>query len=409
MMDCIRRRPVIFLQNIEKMRRLLGPVAFHTPLAPSPHLGNLVGAEVFLKLENLQRTGSFKIRGAYARLHRLAQERPGAGVVAASAGNHAQGVAVSARLLGLKAVIFMPVGVSLSKREATVASGAEIRLKGESVAECLEAARALTPELTLIHPYDDEQVILGQASLGLEILEDLPQVQAVVVPVGGGGLIGGVAAAIKAKAPSVRVVGVEPSLAASAAAALREGRPVTVATEPTLADGACISRVGELTLPLIQRYVDDMVQVAEEHIAQAMLLLLERRRIVVEGAGALGLAAFLAEAVPALRGKRVVLLISGGNVDSNLLGRIIDQGLVRSGRIYRFSVVLPDRPGALAGLLTQVAAAQANVLHISHDRLAKGLPPRQSRVSLEIETRGFAHAQEVAAGLETKGYPVQPE
>lgn len=400
---------MITLKAIEHTRRILGSVAFHTPLAPSPHLGNLVGAEVFLKLENLQRTGSFKIRGAYARLHRLAQEHPGAGVVAASAGNHAQGVAVSARLLGLRATIFMPLGVSLSKREATAASGAQVRLKGDSVAECLEAAQELTPELTLIHPYDDEEVILGQASLGLEILEDLPDVQAVVVPVGGGGLIGGVAAAIKAKAPQVRVVGVEPSLAPSATAALQQGRPVTVATQPTLADGACISRVGELTLPLIQRYVDEIVRVEEDHIAQAMLLLLERRRIVAEGAGALGLAAFLARALPGLQGQRVVLLVSGGNVDSNLLGRIIDQGLVRSGRIFRFSVVLPDRPGALAGLLAQVAAAQANVLHISHDRLAKGLPPRQSRVSLEIETRGFEHAQEVAAGLETKGYPIQPE
>lgn len=397
------------LTAIENTRRLLRQAVFQTPLAPSPNLSKIVGAELWLKLENLQRTGSFKIRGAYAKLHRLAQEHPGAGVVAASAGNHAQGVAVSAARLGLEATIFMPNGVSLSKREATVARGARVILVGDSVAEGLAAAREQTPELTLIHPYDDEEVILGQASLGLEIVEQLPEVDAVLVPVGGGGLIGGVAAAIKARAPRVQVIGVEPLRAACARAALLEGRPVTVETQPTLADGTRVNRLGELTFPLIEKYVDQMVQVSEDHISQAMLLLLERRRIVAEGAGALGLAAFLADEVPHLAGKKVVLLVSGGNLDSNLLGRIIDQGLARSGRIFRFSVVLPDWPGALAELLNQVAVAQANVLHIAHDRLGKDLPPHQTRVRLEIETRGFAHADELAQLLGESGYDIEPQ
>ncbi len=396
------------LAAIEKTRQLLEPVVFETPLAPSPNLSKLVGADLWLKLENLQRTGSFKIRGAYAKLARLAATRPGAGVVAASAGNHAQGVAVSAAKLGLKATIFMPHGVSLSKREATAASGAQVILLGDSVAQGLEAAREQTPELTLIHPYDDEEIILGQASLGLEVLEQSPGMEALLVPVGGGGLIAGVAAAVKAKAPQVQVIGVEPQRAACAGAALLEGQPVSVETQPTLADGTRISRLGELTYPLIEKYVDQVVQVSEDHISQAMLLLLERRRIVAEGAGALGLAAFLADEVPQLAGKKVVLLISGGNVDSNLLGRIIDQGLVRSGRIFRFWVVLPDVPGALAGLLGEVAGAQANVLHISHDRLGKDLPPHQTRVRLEIETRGFAHAEELAAWLGESGYAIEP-
>jgi threonine dehydratase len=399
---------LIDLAAMEQTRRVLAPMVFHTPLVPSPHLSKLVGAEVWLKLENLQRTGSFKIRGAYARMHRLAQESPGAGVVAASAGNHAQGVAVSARMLGLEAVIYMPRGVSLAKREATAASGAEVRLVGESVADCLAAARRETPDLTLIHPYDDPEVILGQASIGLEILEDLPGVEAVVVPVGGGGLIGGVAAAIKSLAPAVLVMGVEPSRAASATAALAQGRPVKVETAPTLADGARIGQVGQFTLPLIQKYVDQVVGVGEEAISQAMLLLLERRRIVAEGAGALGLAAFLAGAAPSLAGRKVVLVVSGGNVDSHLLGRIINQGLARSGRILRLSVVLPDQPGSLAALLAEVASAQANVLHIHHDRLAKDLPPQESRLRLELETRGLEHAGEITALLAAKGYRLQP-
>jgi threonine dehydratase len=397
------------LSEIRAARRRLAGVVFHTPLTPSPSLGRLVGAEVFLKLENLQRTGSFKMRGAYNRLSVLAARRPGAKVVAASAGNHAQGVAVSAGLLGLEALIFMPRGASLSKRQATLGAGAQLRLEGETVGDCLTAARACEPEYVLIHPFDDEQVIAGQGSLGLEILEDLPEVEAVLVPVGGGGLIAGVAAAIKEQRPAVRVIGVEPLAAASATAAWEAGAPVEIATASTLADGARVARLGDLTWPLIRRYVDELVTVAEEHIAQAMVMLLERRRIVAEGAGALGLAAFLAAAVPGLAGRRVVLLVSGGNVDSNLLGRIIDQGLVRAGRIFRFSAVLPDRPGALAGLLSLLARQEANVLLVVHDRHGRDLPPDQSRVRLEVETSGFEHARELAGHLLAAGYTISQE
>ncbi|MFH1061176.1 MAG: threonine ammonia-lyase [Pseudomonadota bacterium] len=397
------------IEDIRAAQARLNGVAFMTPLAPSPHLGKLVGAPVWLKLENLQRTGSFKLRGAFNRLSQLAKERPGAAVSAASAGNHAQGVAVSAAMLGLNAVIFMPRGASLSKRQATAGAGAEVRLTGESVADCLQAARALEPGHVFIHPYDDPEIIAGQGSLGLEIMAQLPEAEAVLVPVGGGGLIAGVAAAVKAVSPATQVIGVQAAAAPAASAALAAGGPQSVTTRPTLADGVRIARIGEAAYPLILRHVDRLVAVEEEHISQAMLLLLERRRIVAEGAGALGLAAMLAGLLPELAGKRVVILVSGGNVDSNLLGRIIDQGLVRSGRIWRFAVVIPDRPGALAGLLNDLARREANVLTVNHDRLGRNLPADRTLVHLELETLGFDHAGRIAAGLAAAGHIIREE
>ena len=393
----------------ERVRNILKPVVFRTPLAGSPNLGRLVGANIFLKLENLQRTGAFKIRGAYHRLWQLAQERPQARVVAASAGNHAQGVALAGKLLGFRVTIFMPVNVSLSKREATAGYGAEVRLAGATVEECLEEAKSWDPDAVFVHPFDDPDIILGQGSLGLEILDDMEDVDAVVVPIGGGGLLAGVAAAVKTRSPRVRVIGVEPCRAPSAHAALEAGLPVDVVTRPTLADGTRVGRIGEHTLPIIRNYVDEVVQVEEQHIAQAMLLLLERRRVVAEGAGALGLAAFLAGKAPGLDGKNVVLVVSGGNVDANLIGRIIDQGLIRSGRIFRFYVIMDDMPGALAGLLADVASTRANVLHIHHDRLGKNLPTSSTRVGLELETRGFGHAAEISDRLKSKGYEIIEE
>ncbi|MBU2549574.1 MAG: threonine ammonia-lyase [Proteobacteria bacterium] len=391
---------------VESAYRLLKPVVFHTPLAPSPHLGRLVGAEVHLKLENLQRTGSFKIRGAYNRLQALALEKPGSRVVAASAGNHAQGVALAARLLGLEAVIFMPRSAPISKQEATAAYGAQVRLAGDGVAACLAAAEAMAGEATVIHPFDDDRIIAGQGTIGLEILEDLPDVEAVVLPVGGGGLIAGVASAIKARAPRVRVLGVEPAGAASASAALASGRPVEVEIRPSLADGTLVPKLGDRTYPLVRDLVDGLAVVGEAHLAQAMLLLIERRRVVAEGAGALPLAAMLAEAFPDLAGKKVVLVVSGGNIDANLIGRIIDRGLVRSRRIIRFSVILDDHPGALARLLTRLALLRANVLQLFHDRLDQDLPIDQSRVGLVVETRGSDHAGDILRVLAEEGYDV---
>ncbi|MFH1139234.1 MAG: threonine ammonia-lyase [Pseudomonadota bacterium] len=397
---------MITYETLEEARRRLAPVIIRTPLIPAPNLGRLVGADVYLKLENLQRTGSFKFRGAYVKLSRLAETGTGMRVAAASAGNHAQGVALAARLLGLQATIFMPKNASLAKREAAAGYGAEVRLEGDNVEESLAAARALWGDGRFIHPFDDEEIIAGQGSVGLEIMEDLADVEAVVVPVGGGGLLAGTAAAVKAVNPKVKVVGVEPDRAASAAAALARGRPVDIPTRPTLADGTRVARIGDLVLPYLQKFVDQLVQVGEEHIAQAMLLLLERRRVVAEGAGALPLAAFPAGAIPDLVGKKVVLVISGGNVDANLVGRIIDQGLVRSGRIFRCSVILDDRPGALAGLLSEAAELGANVLHIHHDRLGKNLPVSSTRVGLDLETRGFGHIAEIASRLRARGYDV---
>lgn len=397
------------LRDLQQAQANLAGVAFVTPLAPSPHLGRLVGSPIWLKLENLQRTGSFKLRGAYHRLSRLARERPGAAVVAASAGNHAQGVAVAAAELGLKAVIFMPMGAPLAKRQATAGAGAEVRLHGQSVADCLVAARALEPGHVFIHPYDDPEIIAGQGTVGLEIMATLPGVEAVLAPVGGGGLLAGVACAVKSLNPAVRVIGVQTAAATAASAALAAGGPVTVETSPTLADGARVARIGAHVFPLLTRYVDKIVTVDEDRIARAMLLLLERRRIVAEGAGALGLAALLDGGLPELAGRRVVVVVSGGNLDSNLLGRVIDQGLVRSGRIWRIAVVLSDRPGALVGLLERLARREANVLTIAHDRLGHDLPPDRTRVHLELETMGFEHAAELAADLAQAGFQVKDE
>ena len=402
-------RALIDVKDLEEARRRLKPVIIRTPLVPALSLGRLAGAEVHLKLENLQRTGSFKFRGAYAKLSKMVETKSDFRVAAASAGNHAQGVALAARLLNLRATIFMPRNASLSKQEAAAGYGAEVRLEGENVDESLAAALKNLDDSEFIHPFDDEEIIAGQGSLGLEIMEELPDVQAVVVPVGGGGLLSGTAAAVKAVNPKVMVVGVEPDRAASAAAALAKGEPVEITTSPTLADGTRVAKTGQKAFPYLRKYVDRIVTVGEEHISQAMLMLMERKRVVAEGAGALPLAAFLAGAAPELEGKKTALVISGGNVDANLVGRIIDQGLVRSGRIFRCSVILDDKPGALACLLTEAAEMQANVLHIHHDRLGKNLPLSATRVGLELETRGFSHAQDIAARFRERGYDIISE
>jgi threonine dehydratase len=394
-------------KSIHQAAEVLEGVAIRTPLVYSTYFSQKCNASVFLKLENLQKTGSFKFRGAYHKLALLRDKlRPG-GVVAASAGNHAQGVSHAAQIMGIPSTIVMPEWSSISKQLATRSYGGQVMLSGMSLAESLARARELEAEdRTFIHPFDDEDIIAGQGTVGLEIVEQLPEVESILVPVGGGGLIAGIASAVKSVSPQTSVIGVQAEACPSALAARRVGKPTAVPAEKSIADGITVKQVGRLPFAVMQKLVDDFVTVGEEQIAFAILELLERKRIVAEGSGAVPLAALMSDRLRRLSGEIVVLVISGGNVDTHLLGRILRQGLFKSNRIMRFSVLLQDVPGALADLLKVVAANRGNVLHISHDRLGRHLPVELSRVELEVETRGSDHIVELLQALSAAGYEV---
>jgi threonine dehydratase len=369
----------------------------------------MTGAEVFLKLENLQETGSFKLRGATNKIQTLLPGLKGSGVVAASAGNHAQGVALAARRAGLTATVVMPEWASITKQEATAGYGGRVVLDGQSIGECIQAAERLVAEgMHFIHPFDDPVVIAGQGTIGLEILEDLGDPDMILVPVGGGGLISGIASAVKAIRPKTEIVGVQAAACPSAVRALEAGKPVRVDAERSLADGITVKQLGEATFAIIQQLVDQVVLVEEDEIATAVLTLLERRRILAEGAGAVPMAALMCGLKNRAAGKKVVLVVSGGNVDSPILDRIIRQGLFRNGRYARFSVTLSDVPGSLHRMLGTVAAMKSNILHIHHDRGVADLPIHITRVMLEVETRGREHIRELSEALHRAGYPVQP-
>ena len=379
-----------------------------TPTVYSDTFSKLTGKEVYLKLENLQKAGSFKIRGAYYKLSRLSPSMRKEGVVAASAGNHAQGVAFASSLLGIPSTIVMPEGASLAKQMATRSYGGEVILFGQDTDEALGHAKKLAERsgTTLIHPFDDERVIAGQGTIGLEILEQVPGAEAIVVPIGGGGLISGISTIVKKRRPKIKVIGVQSAQAPSAYLSLKEKKIVETKVAPTLADGIAIRRVGEITFPIIQKGVDEIVTVQEDEIASAILMLMERKRVVAEGAGAAPLAALLSRRWR-IKAKRVVLVISGGNIDVNLLDRIIEKGLTQTGRVIRFAVLLRDIPGSLAKLSNLVAQYGANILHIIHERAARDIPIGFSKVILVLETRGPDHIQEVKKGLRREGYPLQ--
>lgn len=365
----------------------------------------MTGAEVFLKLENLQMTGSFKERGACNKITLLDSASRARGVVAASAGNHAQGVAYHAQRRGIAATIVMPRTTPLVKVASTQRFGATVLLHGIDYAEAyVEAQRlASAQDAVLIHSFDDVEVAAGQGTIGLELLEQVPDLDAIVVAVGGGGLLGGIAAAVKQLRPSVRVFGVQTRGMPSMRAAIAAAEPVTVPRQRTIADGIAVSRVGELTFVLACRYADDFALVDDEEIAAAILLLLEREKTVAEGAGAAPLAALLSGKLQ-LAGQRVAVVIGGGNIDVNLLSRIIDRGLTKSGRLMRLRVNLPDIPGALAALLGRLAEAEANVLQITHDRHGARLELGKAYVELEVETRGFDHSAAIEQALRVAGY-----
>jgi threonine dehydratase len=394
-------------EEIEAAQKKIQKVILRTPMIYSDTFSKLTGKEVFLKLENLQKTGSFKIRGATYKLSQLTPSMKKRGVVAASAGNHAQGVALASSLLGIRSTIVMPQGVSLAKQMATQAYGGEILLFGENTDEALRYARKLSEDGRLfIHPFDDEQVIAGQGTIGLEILEEVPGVEAIIVPMGGGGLISGIAAIVKRRRPGVKMIGVQSFHAPSAYTSLKRKKIVEVKVKPTLADGIAIQRVGDITFPMIQKGVEEIVRVEENEIASAILMLMERKRIVAEGAGATPLAALLSKSLKT-RLRKIVLVISGGNIDFHLLDRIIERGLAQTGRLVRMSILLRDVPGALARLTNSVAQYRANILHIIHERAAKDIPIGFSKVILVLETRGSDHIREIQQGFRSKGYSLQ--
>jgi len=399
---------MIPLDRIQDAARVLHGRIIRTPLVQSPTFSRMVDAEVYLKLENLQKTGSFKVRGAtYKILNNLERIGP-AGVVAASAGNHAQGVALAARQAGIPATIVMPRWASLSKQEATRGYQGEVLIAGRSLGESLARAEELAAAgRTFIHPFDDPEIIAGQGTIGLEILDELPNPDLILVPIGGGGLISGIAAAVKAVSPSTRIIGVQSAECPSAYVSLQQGRRLEVPARSSLADGISVKQPGVINFELIRRWVDRVVLVDEEQIAAAILMLLERKKVLAEGAGAVPLAALISGELDDIAGRRVVLVISGGNVDSPLLGRVLRRGLIKNGRIMRFSAPLEDVPGALAGLLRIVSEMQANVLHIYHDRSGRDLPATSTRVELEVETRGSDHSDAVVERLNQAGYQVR--
>ena len=384
----------------------------HTPVLTSRSLSDECGGTVLLKAENLQRTGSFKLRGALAKVDRIAAaggDGARGAVVAGSAGNHAQSLAYAARARGLSCEVFMPAEASLAKVAAVRGFGGTVQLGGESVDACVAAARERAAETgaVFVHPFDDPEIVAGQATLGLELLDDVADLATVVIPVGGGGLIGGVAGAVKAALPGVRVIGVQIDTCSAYPASIERGEPVEVAGGPTIADGIAIKRPGGLTLPLVRAWVDDIVVVGENDVAEAMVLLLERAKLVVEGAGAVGVAALLSGAIaPAPRGATVVVL-SGGNVDANVLATVALRHETAEGRRLRFFTRVEDRPGGLARLLTRIAQVGGNLVTVTHVREAVPLHIRQTGVDLLLETRGADHAAEIVAALEDAGYEIE--
>ncbi|WP_309127889.1 threonine ammonia-lyase [Microbacterium sp.] len=386
----------------------LAGVISHTPAEPSRALGDVLGSPVVLKLENLQRTGSFKIRGAAYRLAQLTAEERTRGVVAASAGNHAQGVALAAQALGIPATIFMPLGVPVPKLLATRGYGAEVVLEGETVATSLRLAADFAERTgaVMIHPFDHRDVVIGQGTLGLELFEDVPDVDTVIMGIGGGGLIAGVASAIKqvaaANGRTVRVIGVQAENAAAMPLSLDAGHPVEIQTHPTIADGILVARPGDVPFEIVREYVDEVVTVSEDDIARALLVLLEHAKVVVEPAGAVGVAAILAGKV---RGTgKTVSILSGGNIDPMLLQRVVAHGLAASGRYATVRIPLPDRPGQLAKVSELVAHAGANVMEVLHTRHGHGLQISDMILQLSIETRGPEHTELTLDTLRAAGY-----
>ena len=399
---------MVTLEDVQAALPRIRDRIYYSPCARSETLSRLTGTQAWLKLENLQMTGAYKERGALNKLLTMSPEERSRGLIAASAGNHAQAVAYHGGRLGVRTTIVMPETTSIMKVANTRAHGARIVLAGSSYDEAYAEARRLEREegLAFIHPFDDPEVIAGQGTIGLELLEQAPDLDAVVVPIGGGGLASGVAVAVKSLKPSVRVIGVEAEVLACMRGALDAGKPVSLEPASTLADGIAVKRAGDLTFAHVQRYVDELVTVSEEEIASAILYLLEREKTVAEGAGAVSVAALMHRKAAGLAGKRVVALVSGGNIDVNLVARIIERGLVKDGRLVRVRVALQDKPGQLAKVSAIIAGARANVIEVHHTR-AFATRFGDTTLELTLETRGQEHVDEVLQALRERGYQVE--
>ena len=400
----------VTLDDVEAAGRLLRGIVRRTPVVRSRALSDRLGGPVHLKCENLQRAGSFKIRGAYTRMSRLSDAEKARGVVAASAGNHAQGVALAARLLGLPARVYMPLGAPLPKLDATRGYGAEVVLTGNTVDECLLKALEWEQEsgAVLIHPFDNQDIVAGQGTVGLELLEQLPGVKTVLVSMGGGGLMAGIATVIKHVHPEIRLIGVQAAAAASFPPSIAAGKPLALPSMATMADGIAVGRPGDVPFAIIDGLVDEVVTVSEEMISKAMLLLLERQKMLVEPAGAVAVAALMDNGVGAAvvdaTDAPVLAVLSGGNVDPLLLMRLIRHGMASAGRYLRLQVRLPDSPGSLAGLLNRLAATDANVLEVEHVRTGPQIPVNDVEIAVWLETRGQEHCERVVADLAAAGF-----
>lgn len=395
----------VTFRDIQEARSHLKDVVYKTGLVHNTTFSEMTGNFIYLKTENLQKTGSFKLRGAFNKIANLPKEQKQYGVIAASAGNHAQGVAMAATAYGIKSTIVMPKHAPLSKIAATKSYGAEVVLYGEVYDEAYEKARQIQKQsgAVFVHPFDDREIIAGQGTIGIEILEDVPDADIIVVPIGGGGLISGIAIAAKHMKPDIKIIGVQTKNLPSMARSLSQNHITTVEGPATIADGIAVKTPGELTFKIVKKFVDDIVTVDEDEIANAILLLLERAKVVSEGAGAASVAAIL-NRLDIVRNKKIVALISGGNIDVNMLSRIIDKGLVKSGRKIFVNTLIPDRPGTLSKLLNLIAETGANVLSITHDRATADIPLGYAKVKLELETADVQHVVKIKELLVQNNY-----
>lgn len=396
---------MISYEDIVKAHEKMKGIVHVTPLDYSRTFSNYAHNDIYLKLENLQKTGSFKVRGSYNKMSSLSKEELQKGVVAASAGNHAQGVAYASTMLDIPCTIVMPIAAPLSKVQATKEYGANIELQGNSFDDALCYALELREKTgaSFVHAFDDEAIITGQGTVGLEIIEQLPDVDVIVCPIGGGGLIAGLAAAVKEKHPHIKIYGVEASACPSMAMSLVEGKPITVEADPTMADGIAVKKPGQVPFELVQKYVDKIYTVNELEIARTMLMLLERNKLLVEGSGAVALAAMLYQKIP-IKDQKVVCLISGGNVDVSFISRIIERGMVEAGRFMRFSTILKDQPGNLEKILEVVTERRGNVLDISLSHIGNKIYPSYAQLSLSVETKDQKHIEEIVQALKDNGY-----
>jgi len=396
------------LSDIQEAHAKIKEAIVETPLKRSNYFSELLSKNIFLKMENLQNTGAFKVRGARNKLLSLSEEEKEKGVITASAGNHAQGVAHQAKILGMLSMIVMPEASPMGKVIATKGYGAKVILKGENYDEAYEEALRIQKETgaTFIHAYEDPYIIAGQGTIGLEILEKNKEVEVIVIPIGGGGLISGIAIAVKSLNPKIKIIGVQADGAATMAESLKKGKTITLDSVRTMAEGISVKKASPYTFGFIQKYVDDVVTVSDEEITFSILQLIEKAKTVVEGAGATTMAALLSQKIKG-KEKNVVCLLSGGNIDVTTLSHIIERGLVQEGRMVRMNVTLDDKPGALHDLTKIIAELKANIMQVSHDRMLLNLPFGKTRVLLTLETRGPEHIEEILHKLSSSGYSVR--